>query len=111
MHVYTRIVLGKPVDASGPVCRLVLNQEVIVGQVGAVRRTILSDGTTLVVKYGEGGGALREEAAVYAALGSSRSPYFPVFYGLFSDGCWDAIVLSDEGVSLDTFANLSVDSK
>ena len=82
------------------------------GQVGVVRCTILSDGTTLVVKYAEArGGALREEAAVYAALGSRRSPYFPVFYGLFTNGYWDAIILSDEGASLDSFANLSRKSR
>ena len=92
MHVFTRIVDGKPIKGSGPVCRLFVNTEAIMGQVGVVRCTILSDGTTLVVKYAEArGGALREEAAVYAALGSRRSPYFPVFYGLFTNGYWDAM--------------------
>ena len=35
----------------------------------------------------------------------------PVFYGLFTHDAWEAIILSDEGYSVDTFSTLSLWSR
>ena len=88
-------------------CWLEFGPEHTVGGVGTVIRTTLSDGTRLVLKYAPAGAALRHEAAIYESFGAQAQFYLPTYYGIFTDGYWDAIILSDEGKSLDDFQTLS----
>jgi len=96
------------VTDSDPSPLLILSVSGLEGASGTVHAT--TSGT--VVKFAhrtyEAWRSLVREADMYRTLMERHVSSVPVFYGLFASGADLALVLSDEGSTLDTFSGLSL---